>query len=319
MRKFTFIALIISCVCIAKAENITFADANVKALCVANWDMDKDQELSFEEAAAVTSLGEVFRGKTNIGSFEELKYFTGLTAIDDYAFYGSSIGPSLTIPGNVKSIGDYAFYNCRSLTRIAIEEGCETIGWHTFSGPITFLSLPATLTYMKSYALDPYVNADPNGGMYIPEGDLWLYVHSKIPAEIDGFAFHLIFYDGHLVVPMGCIEAYKSASAWSHFGEYLELGDVNEDGVLNQTDVTLMEEMVSGNANKDIADINGDGVVNQTDIDLLKDYLNTTGIETITTNGTAKEDGVTFNLAGQRVDSAYRGIVIRNGRKYVQK
>ncbi len=36
----------------AKADNITFADANVKALCVANWDTDKDGELSMEEAAA---------------------------------------------------------------------------------------------------------------------------------------------------------------------------------------------------------------------------------------------------------------------------
>ena len=39
----------------AKADNITFADANVKALCVGNWDANYDGELSTEEAAAVTS------------------------------------------------------------------------------------------------------------------------------------------------------------------------------------------------------------------------------------------------------------------------
>ena len=61
----------------AKADNITFADANVKALCVGNWDTDKDGELSTEEAAAVTTLGTVFKGKTNITTFDELRYFTG--------------------------------------------------------------------------------------------------------------------------------------------------------------------------------------------------------------------------------------------------
>ena len=79
------------------AENITFADANVKALCIANWDTDKDGELSTDEAAAVKSLGTVFREKNNIGTFEELKYFTGLTAISDYAFYKSSISGRLVM------------------------------------------------------------------------------------------------------------------------------------------------------------------------------------------------------------------------------
>ena len=30
-------------------------------------------------------------------------------------------------------------------------------------------------------------------------------------------------------------------------------------------------------------------------------------------------DGVTYNLAGQRVDANYKGVVIRNGRKYYNK
>ena len=58
---------------------ITFADPAVESLCVANWDTNHDGELSFNEAAAVTDLGEVFKGKTEITSFDELQYFTGLT------------------------------------------------------------------------------------------------------------------------------------------------------------------------------------------------------------------------------------------------
>ena len=36
------------------------ADATVKSICVQNWDTNGDGELSFSEAAAVTSLGTVF-------------------------------------------------------------------------------------------------------------------------------------------------------------------------------------------------------------------------------------------------------------------
>ena len=63
------------------AENITFADPNVKAICIANWDTDGDGELSMNEAAAVKDLGAAFSGNTAITSFDELKYFTGLTEI----------------------------------------------------------------------------------------------------------------------------------------------------------------------------------------------------------------------------------------------
>ncbi len=62
--------------------NMTFADANVKALCVANWDTNSNGELSEEEAAAVTNLGTVFQGNTTITSFDELQYFTGLSDIN---------------------------------------------------------------------------------------------------------------------------------------------------------------------------------------------------------------------------------------------
>lgn len=254
----------------AKADNITFADANVKALCVANWDTDNDGELSMEEAAAVTTLGTVFKGKTNITTFDELRYFTGVTTIGEYAFSGSSIGPTLTIPGTVKTIGNYAFNNCRSLTRIILQEGVESVGWHTFSGPISFLSLPASLTTMSSMAVDPYVNADPSSGIFIPEGDLWVYVHSKTPATINEFAFYYLFGEGHLVVPPGTIDAYKAEPGWSHFGEYLVLGDVNGDGAVNVLDVTTLVSYVLNEPLETFveaaADVNGDGNINSLDI-----------------------------------------------------
>ena len=46
--------------------------------------------------------------------------------------------------------------------------------------------------------------------------------------------------------------------------------------------------------------------------------IGTTGIETINATSNA-ETGVIYNLSGQQVDSNYRGIVIKNGHKYIQK
>ena len=49
---------------------ISFADATVKSLCVANWDTNGDGEISYTEAAAVKNIGIVFRYKA-ITSFNE--------------------------------------------------------------------------------------------------------------------------------------------------------------------------------------------------------------------------------------------------------
>lgn len=300
MNKRTFIfAVVAFCVLACHASNITFADSSVKALCVENWDSNKDGELSTGEAAAVTSLGSVFRENKSITSFEELRYFTGLTAIDDYAFYQSTIQtlafpPSvaeigeyafsesniigeLRIPGTVKFINDRAFCKCRQLTSVILEEGVETVGWQSFTGPLHTLSLPSTLTYMSSMAIDPYVNAGSSAGILIPEGDLYVYVHSTTPPAVHKYTFYYMFTDCHLVVPFGAIEAYKAVYAWSRFGEYLEYGDVNMDGYVNNRDVISTRAYILGNNpspfHEQMADVNGDGTINNRDVILLRNNV----------------------------------------------
>lgn len=111
---------------------IAFADTNVKALCVANWDTDGDGELSEAEAAAVTNLRYVFKEKSNITSFNELRYFTGLTSINDRAFYNCSKLASIVIPINVTTIGENAFFDCEALTSLTIPSSVTNIGVGAF-------------------------------------------------------------------------------------------------------------------------------------------------------------------------------------------
>ena len=106
---------------------IEFADDNVKALCVTNWDTNKDGELSKNEAAAVTSLGTVFKGNTTIASFDELQYFSGLTSISENAFKDCSALKSVIIPEGVEDIFEYAFSDCSALNSVTIPESVVNI------------------------------------------------------------------------------------------------------------------------------------------------------------------------------------------------
>ena len=155
---------------------INFADQNLKDICVANWDTNGDGELSEDEAADVTTLGEVFKGNSNITSFDELQYFTGLTEIGDEAFrscsgltsvtipnsvtnfgfraFGSCSGlTSVTIPNSVTSIGD-AFYNCSGLTSVIIPNSVTSIGDNAFSrcSGLTSITIPNSVTSIGDYA-----------------------------------------------------------------------------------------------------------------------------------------------------------------------
>jgi len=100
---------------------ITFADANVKAICVANWDINGDGELSKDEASVVTSIGDYFKNNASIFSFNEFQHFTSVTKLEDGTFQNCSSLISITIPRSVISIGNYSFSGCTSLKTVIIE------------------------------------------------------------------------------------------------------------------------------------------------------------------------------------------------------
>ena len=137
-----------------KEEVIEFADAEVKALCIANLDTNHDGELSIREAADVTFLGYIFRGE-KIQSFNEFQYFTGLTAIDD-AFRNCIHLTSITIPSSMKIIGSRSFEGCKNLTSITIPNSVTKIGEYAFNGctSLTSITIPNSVTKIGEYAFN---------------------------------------------------------------------------------------------------------------------------------------------------------------------
>ena len=128
---------------------IQFEDANVKAICIANWDANGDGGLSYEEAATVTTIGKEFKGK-GIFAFNELQYFTGLTSISSSAFEDCSELLLIKLPDNIISIDSYAFENCTSLKKIHIPAKVESIKNMAFYNCLQLI----TVTYDKDSQLN---------------------------------------------------------------------------------------------------------------------------------------------------------------------
>ena len=116
-----------------QAKAMSFSDATVRNICLSNWDADGNGKLTYGEAAAVTSLGTAFQGQ-NIKTFNELYYFTGLTAIEDDAFNGCSQLTAIRLPKSLKQVGERAFKDCAKLTQLDFFASMKTIGAEAFSG-----------------------------------------------------------------------------------------------------------------------------------------------------------------------------------------
>ena len=121
---------------------ISFADPLVESICVANWSSD-GVGLTMSDAAAVTNVNTQFVGNTEITSFDEFKYFTGVRVLgrnassSHLAFNGCTNLTSITLPEGLTEIGgttgsgnytnSVAFRNCTSLERINIPTTLDKI------------------------------------------------------------------------------------------------------------------------------------------------------------------------------------------------
>ena len=190
---------------------ISFADPAVKAICVSQWDRNGDGELSEREAEAVTSLGRAFYQNSQITSFDELAYFTGLTQIGSSAFRGCSSLQHLILPGQITSIGSSAFYQCSALTELVVPAGVTEIGYWAFG-------YCSALQSLEILAVTP-----PQAGSY------FLYETGNCP----------------IYVPEGTVPAYKEAEYWTgHSGRVTCRGHQPSEYYYRSTDYSADGQII---------------------------------------------------------------------------
>lgn len=71
--------------------------------------------------------------RTNIKSFEEFKYFTGVTKVLQRTFQGCNTMTSIMLPNSVTELEDYVFQGCSALTDIIFSTSLLKLGSSTFA------------------------------------------------------------------------------------------------------------------------------------------------------------------------------------------
>jgi hypothetical protein len=171
-------------------DNIQFADPIAKYACVEKFDTNGDDEVSYAEAAAATSLTGLTKlkvltipefintvgvlenctaletlvfpaglGSLNNGccsgctSLNSVTLPTGLTTIPDNCFGGCTSLENIDLPASVTHINYAAFSGCSSLTSIELPPQLEVIGNNAFQNTgLTSIAFPNTLTSIGNNA-----------------------------------------------------------------------------------------------------------------------------------------------------------------------
>ena len=141
---------------------IQFEDPIAKYACVEKFDTNKDGEVSYAEAAAVTSLEGLFTDWNTVTSFDEIRYFTSVTSTEN-VFTGLTKLTHITIPDYITKLG--TFQNCTALVKVVIPANLSSLPNSCFAkcASLTSVALPSKITqipddcFMNCIALDSVV------------------------------------------------------------------------------------------------------------------------------------------------------------------
>ena len=183
-------------------ENIQFEDLQVKAICCKNWDTNNDGELSYAEAAAVTDIGTVFKGNTNIIAFTELKYFTGITEIPESAFRDCAALWKIVLPPTITHIRVSSFCNCKFLQSVTIPNSVTSIGASAFYCCLNLKSVTLS-NRIKIIEQGLFLECSSLSSIIIPDG----------VSSIETNAFANCYALEHVIIPDSVVEIGQSAFA----------------------------------------------------------------------------------------------------------
>ena len=207
---------------------------------------------------------------------------SGTVNIGSHAFRGNTTIKTVNMPTTLREIQSFAFNGCTRIESIEVPKGVTNIGIYAFSEctALTNVLLPSTLTYLGGAAFhnDAALTIIMTKATTPPTcGTTGINPNTYPPFDQSHFTSAM------LRVPTGYKTAYKAATIWKLFSTIREddsliepdfiLGDVNSDGAVNVTDVTLpITAIINENystINIDAADMNSDGSINVSDVTML--------------------------------------------------
>lgn len=215
-----------------KTKPINFADSRTKEICTILWDVNEDGELSYDEAAMVSDIPYYLFKSSTIRYFDEFKYFTKITNIEDLAFCGCHQLERITLPPQLISIGQGAFSHCTSLKAINIPNSVKTIQSATFEGcsSLKEISLSnsitsiAQCTFHECTSLESVVipaTVSQIGEAAFMDCKSITNIFSKATTPPNGnrgmFSYHAS--NRKIYVPRNSVNAYKSAEYWMEYAK----------------------------------------------------------------------------------------------------
>ena len=210
------------------SQIISFADENVKKVCVKNWDTNGDGNLSVDEAAAVKDIELAFYDNPSIKTFDEFKFFTGLTFISYDAFFECSNLKSITLPTTIKEIHDSAFDGCSSLYSITLPESVTHISIYAFArcAAITEITIPKNTIEIGDYAFSSClslrkITCKPTTPPSTCE-DAFMYIHPNFK----------------IFVPTAAYNDYITAEGWATYADHIYDSEGNQ-GQQGSTEVKV--------------------------------------------------------------------------------
>ena len=180
-----------------------------------------------------------------------LTILEGTVSVGEQAGRMLAITELITSPG-LKTLGGASFMGCSQLAKVTLSASVDSIAGNAFGSS-------SAITEVTSLNRVP-----PIGGLF----DEAVYTAAT------------------LYVPRGSKDAYAAHENWGKFVNIeeidvetpeLETGDLNGDGNVDVTDVSILIDVVLGKdvalADGAVCDLNGDGNTDVTDVSLLIDII----------------------------------------------